>query len=84
MSCLLVVFLAGCKTNSSIEIKDMTKGELTNTPTLFVHGYGGGKGSMKGMIKRFEKANIAKRDMLITVSPRGDVTVENEQSLVVL
>ncbi|MBM7571228.1 alpha/beta hydrolase [Aquibacillus albus] len=51
--------------------KDMTE----ITPTLFVHGYKGGNGSFKTMMKRFEKKAWGSKRMVYHVSATGKLFV---------
>ncbi len=54
--------------------------EKTNVPTLFIHGYSGGPASFGHLIDRMEKADIAKKEMTITVAADGSLQVDGKLS----
>lgn len=83
--CAILVVLSGCSSNKTTkEVKTQPSEEkeismnYTNTPTMFLHGAGGGRSSMKGMINRFEEKGVAKKALVINVSTTGDVSVEKD------
>lgn len=45
-----------------------------NIPTVFIHGYSGGKRSFGGMISRLEKKNEATASLVATIAPNGEIT----------
>jgi uncharacterized alpha/beta hydrolase family protein len=47
---------------------------FSNTPTLFLHGYGGGLGSTNDLVADAQKAGAAKRTVVARVSKDGEVT----------
>lgn len=49
--------------------------EADTTPTIFVHGYRGTAFSTNQLIEGAEAAGVAKRSMVITVSPTGQLDV---------
>ncbi len=61
------------QTTSNVEIK-------TATPTLFIHGYAGGSSSFGHLIQRMEENQIAKKEMILTITSEGAVEVEGELS----
>ncbi|MFL2099974.1 alpha/beta fold hydrolase [Desemzia sp. FAM 23989] len=46
----------------------------TAIPSLFIHGYGGTKGSFDGMLSRFESNYFGKKVLTVTVQPDGTVS----------
>lgn len=88
---LFMLALAGCGTaqKSSISISSSTKTEekvksptpqKTAIPTLFIHGYSGTENSFSGMMKRMEKNDFAKKELMMKVSPAGTVTMTGQLS----
>ncbi|EOH99955.1 hypothetical protein UAW_00355 [Enterococcus haemoperoxidus ATCC BAA-382] len=86
MVCLLLIF-AGCtsKKSSQNENKQINKNsEATETtqkssiPTLFIHGYSGGNNSFGRMIKRMEKNDLTKKELVLTVSVDGKVQAKGK------
>lgn len=61
------------QTTSNVEIK-------TATPTLFIHGYAGGSSSFGHLIQRMEENQIAKKEMILTITSEGAVEVEGQLS----
>lgn len=55
--------------------KETAKKEIT-TPTLFIHGYSGGKSSFGPMIDRFSSKNLGSRSLVITVKPDGNLAIQ--------
>lgn len=56
------------ETNATSEVQ-----KESPTPTLFIHGYSGGKGSFGGMINRLEKGHFTKKELTLTVDSSGEV-----------
>jgi len=87
---ILAVFIAGCggakdkpikesKTNTSVSTtKEEDKMAYSDVPTLFLHGAGGGKSSLRGMINRFNRQDVANKALVVDVSAEGEVSVEKE------
>lgn len=82
---LLVTSLTACSIKKQSKSEEATKqntiassssvvNEKTIIPTLFIHGYGGTKNSLGGMIRRFESQNLAKNGLVLTVSDTGEVS----------
>lgn len=61
------------------KVKKTTYAETT-TPTLFIHGYQGGNSSFKSMLKRMEKSDITKKELVLYVADNGEVTSNGELS----
>lgn len=87
-SCLLLLF-TGCisKKTAKDENQSVTKNSATSEttqkstiPTLFIHGYGGGNGSFGRMIKRMEASDQTKKELILTVSPEGEVQAKGNLS----
>ena len=51
----------------------------TAVPTLFIHGYSGGKASFGPLIERMEQAEIAKKELTLTIA--GDGTIQTAGAL---
>ncbi len=63
--------------NDVIKESSSVKGESkSNIPTLFIHGYKGTKNSFGKMMKRLEKEDYSKRELILKVSPNGEITEE--------
>ncbi|MGM0140111.1 hypothetical protein IGI65_002590 [Enterococcus sp. DIV0755b] len=89
---LFLLVLAGCgntaqTSSNSAQAKPEKKEETTvvkktksAVPTLFIHGYSGTENSFGGMLKRLEKSDIAKKEVLMKVSPAGEVTLIGQLS----
>lgn len=82
---LLITSLTACSIKKQNKSEEVTKqntiassssvvNEKTTIPTLFIHGYGGTKNSLGGMIRRFESQNLAKNELVLTVSDTGEVS----------
>ncbi|KAF1299558.1 hypothetical protein BAU15_02630 [Enterococcus sp. JM4C] len=56
------------------------KENKTATPSLFIHGYSGTKGSFGGMLKRLESSGDGIKELTLTVSSSGEVSAEGELS----
>ncbi|MEI5989418.1 alpha/beta fold hydrolase [Enterococcus crotali] len=52
--------------------------QKSSIPTLFVHGYGGGNNSFGRMIKRMEGSNQTKKELVLTVSPDGEIQAKGK------
>ena len=52
--------------------------EADTTPTIFVHGYRGTAFSTNQLIESAEAAGVAKRSMVVTVSPNGQLNVQGD------
>ncbi|MGX6962678.1 alpha/beta fold hydrolase [Vagococcus xieshaowenii] len=89
--CLLV--LVGCRQQSTasspVEVGDQTSGttevieptyQFSKTPTLFVHGYQGGRLSFGGMLRRLEREGITNKEMVLSVDTEGNVSAKGELS----
>ena len=50
----------------------------SNVPTVFIHGYEGNSFSFGPLLRRFERENVAKREMTIVVQADGKLSVEGE------
>lgn len=85
----LITSLAACSSNkrnqseafdkqTSINSSSAVENGKTTIPTLFIHGYSGTKNSFGGMIRRFESQNIAKKELVLTVSDAGEVSSEGQ------
>lgn len=51
---------------------------MLNVPTIFVHGYSGGKGSFGGMIKRFSQDKEGTPSLVATIDPDASIHYEGE------
>ena len=80
---LLSLLACSDKKNKKVESSDQkyttsssvaTAKDKTNIPTLFIHGYGGTKNSLGGMLNRFESQDIAKSELVLTVNEQGNVS----------
>ncbi|WP_409021723.1 alpha/beta hydrolase [Dellaglioa sp. P0083] len=60
--------------HNSIPKSVETEKSISQTPTLYIHGYGGTANSTNDMIASAEKSGKAKKILTATVSPTGDVT----------
>ncbi|GAF41978.1 hypothetical protein FC83_GL002685 [Agrilactobacillus composti DSM 18527 = JCM 14202] len=58
--------------------KNDTKYVYSNTPTLYIHGFGGGPGSSNHMIAAVEKSNAGKKVFTATVQADGQVTLQGK------
>ncbi|MGX6969877.1 alpha/beta fold hydrolase [Vagococcus bubulae] len=82
----LLVVLTACQTKpqekKSITATTSEKIEsninYTNVPTLFIHGAGGGRGSMGHMINRLASQDVATKSLVIIVSSDGSISTENK------
>ncbi|MFT8871962.1 MAG: alpha/beta hydrolase [Sporolactobacillus sp.] len=70
----LVVTAFTAKANDK-PIEQKTAYTFSTTPTLYIHGSGGGAGSTNQMIAAAESAGAATRTVTLTVSAKGNVTV---------
>lgn len=52
--------------------------EADTTPTIFVYGYRGTAFSTNQLIESAEAAGVAKRSMVVTVSPNGQLNVQGD------
>lgn len=87
MILILVTSLVACSTKKqsndntneqkSISSSSSNIDGKTTIPTLFIHGYGGTRNSLGGMISRFESQGIAKRDLVLTVDDTGEVSADH-------
>lgn len=50
-------------------------------PTLFIHGYSGGKGSFGGMINRLSQAGYGEKSLVVTVAVDGTLTTSGDFDL---
>ncbi|MBO0457247.1 alpha/beta hydrolase [Enterococcus hulanensis] len=50
----------------------------SNVPTVFIHGYEGNSFSFGPLLRRFERENVAKREMTIVVQKDGKLSVEGK------
>ncbi|SJZ56361.1 Uncharacterized protein with an alpha/beta hydrolase fold [Pilibacter termitis] len=64
----LLTLLVAC--TRKVTVENVKK---TSTPTLFIHGYSGGKGSFGGMIDRLETSSIAEKSLVLTVDENGEI-----------
>ncbi|MHC5226934.1 alpha/beta hydrolase [Enterococcus sp. LJL99] len=64
--------------HTTISSSNLIESEKTTTPTLFIHGYGGTKHSLGGMIRRFESQDSAKKELVLTVSDTGEVSADGQ------
>lgn len=67
-------------TKTSTTKSETKKNEKSVIPTLFFHGYSGTAGSFGGMIGRFEQADAAKKELVLTVASDGTIQAEGELS----
>ncbi|MGX7148053.1 alpha/beta fold hydrolase [Enterococcus ureasiticus] len=81
----LLLFFAGCSSKKTSEnhqaAKNSEPSETTlksSIPTLFIHGYSGGNNSFGRMIKRMEKNNLTKKELVLTVSVEGEVQAKGK------
>lgn len=84
--CLLLVFV-GCTDKKAAQNekqqdhKNSTTSETlqkTAVPTLFIHGYSGGNNSFGRMIKRIEKNDRTKKELVLTVSAEGSIQAKGK------
>lgn len=84
--CILLIF-AGCtnKKESDNENQQVNKKVDTNevvkkssVPTLFIHGYSGGNNSFGRMIKRLERNDRTKKELVLTVSVDGKIQAKGQ------
>lgn len=76
-----ILLLASCGKADEAQQKDSleatattnTNPQKTTVPTLFIHGYSGGAGSFGGMLKRLEKGEVTKKEIVLTVTADGEV-----------
>jgi len=69
-----------------VKIRYFSPGTLTkqkdihysNIPTVFIHGYEGNSFSFGPLLRRFERENVAKREMTIIVQADGKLSVEGK------
>ncbi|MBO0410789.1 alpha/beta hydrolase [Enterococcus hulanensis] len=50
----------------------------SNVPTVFIHGYEGNSFSFGPLLRRFERENVAKREMTIVVQKDGKLSIEGK------
>ncbi|MEO1773089.1 alpha/beta hydrolase [Candidatus Enterococcus ferrettii] len=86
---LCLFFVSSCHSNteknttksstnqSSSPLETDSKG---STPTLFIHGYSGTINSFGGMIDRFEKQQLARKELVITVQPDSTLQIDGKLS----
>ncbi|EOL42781.1 alpha/beta hydrolase [Enterococcus caccae] len=61
--------------------KDSTNIETiqkSSMPTLFIHGYSGGNNSFGRMIKRMERNDLTKKELILTISAEGEVKAKGK------
>ncbi|MBP2098568.1 alpha/beta fold hydrolase [Enterococcus rivorum] len=84
---IALLFLVGCsKAQETVNDGQKNAEPATNsetqqksvTPTLFIHGYSGGKSSFGGMIKRLEKDNYTKKELTLTVDASGEIQAKGK------
>lgn len=84
MISLCFMVLTGCHLKTApiplSETEKETAIDYTSTPTVFIHGAGGGKYSFGGMIKRFEKQEIATKSLVITVASNGQILTDADRT----
>lgn len=79
---LAVVFVCGaCKKEEPSPVVTLDTVSKTTVPTLFLHGSGGGIGSLGSMLERFETQDIASKDLLLTVSEDGRISEQRNGKL---
>lgn len=83
----MLLLLSGCGgalheqkpvTSNSKPVAKTSEPEKTAIPTVFFHGYSGGKNSFGGMMTRLTSLVGAKKEAVITVSATGELTQEGE------
>lgn len=85
----LITSLVACSSKKEIQREETKKQTTINSssstenvkkaiPTLFIHGYGGTKNSLGGMIRRFESQDIAKKELILTVNDAGEVFADGQ------
>lgn len=90
LSLLLIgLILFGCQSNktdhqeqnktvdSTAATRNSSRSEV---PTLFIHGYSGGKSSFGHLIKRLEAADKGQKELVLTVAADGQVTAAGQLS----
>lgn len=75
--------IAGCSGNKKEKQATVTTNteqasQKTSIPTLFIHGYGGGTGSFGQMIRRLEKENETKKELVLTVTKTGEIQAKGK------
>ncbi|OJG87733.1 hypothetical protein RV15_GL001866 [Enterococcus silesiacus] len=79
--------MAGCTSKKAAQHENQPTTNNTATseiaqkssiPTLFIHGYSGGNNSFGRMIKRMEKNDLTKKELVLTVSVDGAVKAKGK------
>ncbi|UUV98772.1 alpha/beta fold hydrolase [Vagococcus luciliae] len=86
MLCFLILILSACQETKQEKTATTTKTDekvensinYTTTPTLFIHGAGGGRSSLGYMIKRFNNQKVASKSLVVIVSSDGSISTENK------
>lgn len=78
---MCILFLSSCALKESKPAlkesqKETSVVDFSDTPTVFLHGAGGGRFSLGGMIKRLSKQEVATKALIIKVSSEGVVSVD--------
>lgn len=71
---LLLIGLSGCTATKQLVKKVPAAVKFNNTPTLFIHGYGGNVDSMTPMIAAIEKAKYGTEVEVIHIRANGSLT----------
>ncbi|MGY3704350.1 alpha/beta fold hydrolase [Vagococcus martis] len=75
---ILILILSGCRLNNSVKPLSSEEKEVdvaySDVPTIFLHGAGGGKHSLGGMLTRFTNQEVAQKSLVLTVSKDGVVS----------
>ncbi|HIY57535.1 MAG TPA: alpha/beta hydrolase [Candidatus Tetragenococcus pullicola] len=88
LGCLLLITV-GCKfdqveaNEASTTISSSPENETIKKsaiPTIFIHGYSGGKASFGHLIGRMEDSNLANKEMTITVNADGSLNPQGKLS----
>lgn len=83
----ILLFLVACTSEKSVGNVDQGASQTlstneniqkSDTPTLFIHGYGGGNNSFGRMIKRMEGNKRTKKELVLTVSAEGEVEAKGK------
>ncbi|MEI5993193.1 alpha/beta fold hydrolase [Candidatus Enterococcus mansonii] len=86
MACIALI-LVGCTGKKAVENKNQSSTNLpaksedttkSTVPTLFIHGYSGGKNSFGRMINRLEGNGLTKKELVLTISPQGEVQAKGK------
>lgn len=89
VSVLLLGLLTACAgkqtaQNTASTLPTTNESQTVTTPaipTLFIHGYSGGKGSFGGMINRLSQAGYGEKSLVVTVAVDGSLTTKGDFDL---